>query len=72
MLEVCHSKHSRYSTYGYDNGVQLKSGQVVVAIDPETKAYSFDIDLFLKDGRHLKATYNGDVDNMPVIDLRYR
>ena len=59
----------RYSTYGYDNGVQLKSGAVVVAIDPETKAYSFDIDLFLKDGRHLKATYNGDVDNMPVIDI---
>lgn len=59
----------RYSTYGYDNGVQLKSGQVVVAIDPDTKAYSFDIDLFLKDGRHLKATYNGDVDNMPVIDI---
>ena len=59
----------RYSTYGYDNGVQLKSGQVVVAIDPETKAYSFDIDLFLKDGRHLKATYTGDVDNMPVIDI---
>lgn len=59
----------RYSTYGYDNGVQLKSGQVVVAIDPDTKAYSFDIDLFLKDGRHLKATYNGEVDNMPVIDI---
>ena len=59
----------RYSTYGYDNGVQLKSGQVVVAIDAETKAYSFDIDLFLKDGRHLKATYTGDVDNMPVIDI---
>ena len=59
----------RYSTYGYDNGVQLKSGAVVVEIDPETKAYTFDIDLFLKDGRHLKATYNGDVDNMPVIDI---
>ena len=59
----------RYSTYGYDNGIQLKSGAVVVAIDPETKAYSFDIDLFLKDGRHLKATYNGNVDNMPVIDI---
>ncbi len=59
----------RYSTYGYDNGVQLKSGQVVVAIDADTKAYSFDIDLFLKDGRHLKATYTGDVDNMPVIDI---
>ena len=59
----------RYSTYGYDNGVQLKSGAVVVAIDPDTKAYSFDIDLFLKDGRHLKATYSGDVDNMPVIDI---
>ena len=59
----------RYSTYGYDNGIQLKSGAVVVAIDPDTKAYSFDIDLFLKDGRHLKATYSGDVDNMPVIDI---
>lgn len=59
----------RYSTYGYDNGVQLSSGSVVVAIDPETKAYSFDIDLMLKDGRHLVATYNGEVDNMPVIDI---
>jgi hypothetical protein len=59
----------RYSTYGYDNGIQLKSGQAIVSIDPETKAYSFDIDLFLKDGRHLKATYTGDVDGMPVIDI---
>lgn len=59
----------RYSTYGYDNGVQLSSGRVIVAIDPDTKAYSFDIDLYLKDGRHLIATYNGDVDNMPVIDI---
>ncbi|MBQ8493812.1 MAG: hypothetical protein IJ464_05985 [Alistipes sp.] len=59
----------RYSTYGYDNGVQLSSGRVIVDIDPETKAYSFDIDLYLKDGRHLVATYTGDVDNMPVIDI---
>ena len=59
----------RYSTYGYDNGVQLKSGHAIVSIDPETKAYSFEIDLYLKDGRHLQATYNGDVDNMPVIDV---
>lgn len=59
----------RYSTYGYDNGVQLSSGRVIVAIDDETKAYSFDIDLMLKDGRHLVATYTGDVDNMPVIDI---
>ena len=59
----------RYSTYGYDNGVQLSSGRVIVDIDPETKAYSFDIDLMLKDGRHLVATYNGDVDRMPVIDI---
>ena len=59
----------RYSTYGYDNGVQLASGRVIVAIDDQTKAYSFDIDLMLKDGRHLVATYNGDVDNMPVIDI---
>ena len=59
----------RYSTYGYDNGVQLSSGRVIVAIDDETKAYSFDIDLMLKDGRHLVATYNGDVDNRPVIDI---
>lgn len=59
----------RYSTYGYDNGVQLKSGQAVVSIDPDTKAYTFEIDLYLKDGRHLEATYTGDVDNMPVIDI---
>ncbi|MBR5843261.1 MAG: hypothetical protein IKY75_01610 [Bacteroidaceae bacterium] len=59
----------RYSTYGYDNGVLLKSGEAVVTIDPETKAYTFDIDLFLKDGRHLKATYTGDVDGMPVVDI---
>lgn len=58
----------RYSTYGYDNGVQLKSGSAVVAIDPETKAYTFEIDLYLKDGRHLVAHYTGDVDNMPVVD----
>ena len=58
----------RYSTYGYDNGVQLKSGSTVVSIDPETKAYTFEIDLYLKDGRHLAAHYTGDVDNMPVVD----
>ncbi len=59
----------RYSTYGYDNGILLKSGEAVVTIDPETKAYSFAIDLFLKDGRHLKASYVGDVDGMPVVDV---
>ena len=58
----------RYSTYGYDNGVLLKSGAVEVSIDPDTKAYTFDIDLQLKDGRSLKANYTGDVDNMPVVD----
>ena len=58
----------RYSTYGYDNGVLLKSGAVVVSIDPDTKAYTFDIDLQLKDGRTLTANYTGDVDNMPVVD----
>ncbi|MBR0363403.1 MAG: hypothetical protein IIX38_06370 [Alistipes sp.] len=58
----------RYSTYGYDNGVQLKSGAVEVSIDPDTKAYTFVIDLQLKDGRSLKANYTGDVDNMPVVD----
>ena len=59
----------RYSTYGYDNGVQLKSGAVEVAIDPETKAYTFTMNLQLKDGRSLEAYYNGDVDNMPVVDI---
>ncbi|MBO7199338.1 MAG: hypothetical protein J6V26_04840 [Alistipes sp.] len=59
----------KYSTYGYDNGVLLKSGVVEVAIDPETKAYTFAIDVQLKDGRHLVANYTGDVDNMPVIDI---
>ena len=41
---------------------------MVVSIDPDTKAYTFDIDLQLKDGRSLKANYTGDVDNMPVVD----
>ena len=59
----------RYSTYGYDNGVQLKSGVVEVAIDPETKAYTFTMNLQLKDGRSLEAYYTGDVDNMPVVDI---
>ena len=58
----------RYSTYGYDNGVQLKSGVAEVSIDPETKAYTFEISLQLKDGRSLVAHYTGDVDNMPVVD----
>lgn len=58
----------RYSTYGYDNGVLLKSGAVEVSIDPDTNAYTFVIDLQLKDGRSLKANYTGDVDNMPVVD----
>ena len=58
----------RYSTYGYDNGVQLKSGVAEVAIDPDTKAYTFEISLQLKDGRSLVAHYTGDVDNMPVVD----
>ncbi len=58
----------QYSTYGYENGVQLKSGQAVVTIDQETKAYTFEFDLQLKDGRHLVAHYTGDVDGMPVVD----
>lgn len=58
----------RYSTYGYDNGVKLKSGQVTVEIDPESKAYNFLIDIYLIDGRHMEATYTGDIDGMPVID----
>ncbi len=58
----------RYSTYGYDNGVLLKSGAVEVSIDPDTKAYTFVINLQLKDGRSLAANYTGDVDNMPVVD----
>ena len=58
----------RYSTYGYDNGVQLKSGVAEVSIDPDTKAYTFEISLQLKDGRSLVAHYTGDVDNMPVVD----
>ncbi len=58
----------RYSTYGYDNGVLLKSGAVEVSIDPDTKAYTFVISLQLKDGRSLEANYTGDVDNMPVVD----
>lgn len=58
----------RYSTYGYDNGVLLNNGQVVVSIDEETKAYTFEIDINLKDGRHLVAHYTGDVDGMPVVD----
>ena len=58
----------RYSTYGYDNGVLLKSGAVEVSIDPDTKAYTFVINLQLKDGRSLAANYTGDVDGMPVID----
>ena len=59
----------RYSTYGYDNGVQLKSGVAEVSIDPDTKAYTFEMSLQLKDGRSLVANYTGDVDNMPVIDI---
>lgn len=58
----------RYSTYGYDNGILLDSGAVEVSIDPDTKAYTFAIDIQLKDGRHLVANYTGDVDNMPVVD----
>ena len=58
----------QYSTYGYENGVQLKSGQAVVTIDQETKAYTFEFDLQLKDGRHLVAHYTGDVEGMPVVD----
>lgn len=58
----------RYSTYGYDNGVQLKSGVAEVSIDPDTKAYTFEISLQLKDGRSLVTHYTGDVDNMPVVD----
>ena len=59
----------RYSTYGYDNGVQLKGGVANVSIDPDTKAYTFELNLQLKDGRSLEAHYTGDVDNMPVIDI---
>ena len=59
----------RYSTYGYDNGVQLKGGVANVSIDPDTKAYTFELNLQLKDGRSLEAHYTGDVDNMPVVDI---
>ena len=58
-----------YSTYGYDNGVGLSSGEVVVEIDPETKAYTINADLYLKDGRHMQAHYNGNLDGMKVVDI---
>lgn len=59
----------RYTNYGYNDQIRILSGVVVVEIDPDTKAYSFDVDVILADGRHMKATYNGDVDNMPVVDI---
>lgn len=60
----------RYTNYGYNDQLRILSGVVVVEIDPDTKAYSFDVDVVLADGRHMKATYNGDVDNMPVVDIK--
>ncbi len=59
----------RYSNYGYNDQIRILSGEVVVEIDPETKAYSFDIDIYLADGRHMQAYYTGDVDGMEVVDI---
>lgn len=59
----------RYTNYGYNEQLRILSGEVVVEIDPDTKAYSFNVDVTLADGRHMQATYNGDVDNMPVVDI---
>lgn len=60
---------SFYSTYGYEDGVKLKSGTVEVLIDEETKAYTFNADIYLIDGRHMVATYTGDVEGMEVVDI---
>lgn len=64
---------SRYSTYGYDAGVELDNGTVVVSIlDGEQKQYyKFEIDVYLKNGRHFVATYEGDVDGMPIKNTVY-
>lgn len=58
----------RYSNYGYDNGVQLDSGTVTVTIleGDEVDYYRFEVDVYLKNGRHLVAAYEGEVDGMPV------
>lgn len=63
----------RYSTYGYDNGVQLESGTVTVTIleGEEVDYYRFEVDVFLQNGRHLVATYEGEVEGMPVKNTIY-
>ena len=55
-----------YSTLGYEDGVKFRSGQVEVIIDQEAKTYTFDVDIILIDGRHLVASYAGEVDGMPI------
>lgn len=64
---------SRYSTYGYDAGVELDSGTVVVSIldGAEKQYYKFEIDVYLKNGRHFVASYEGDVDGMPIKNTVY-
>lgn len=59
---------SHYSTYGYENGIQLESGEVVVSIldGEDNQYYRFEVDAYLKNGRHFVATYEGEVDNMPI------
>ncbi len=59
---------NRYSNYGYDNGVQLDKGTVYVTIHEgaEHRYYRFEVDVYLLNGRHLQATYEGEVDGMPI------
>lgn len=59
---------SRYSTYGYDDGIQLDSGEVKVSIldGAEKQYYKFEIDVMLQNGRHFVASYEGDVEGMPI------
>lgn len=64
---------ARYSTYGYDDAVELDKGTVKVSIldGEEEQYYKFEIDVFLKTGRHLVASYEGTVDGMPIRNTVY-
>ncbi len=59
---------SRYSTYGYDDGIALEKGEVKVSIldGEESQYYRFEIDVYLINGRHFVASYEGEVEGMPI------
>lgn len=64
---------SRYCEYGYESGIHPESGTLKVEIleGEQNKYYRFTVDLVLQNGRQVQATYEGEVDGMPIRNTVY-